>query len=192
MDTAALESMLYKASIMRESEYYFADNPWSCNCHNIKIIQEFLSKYNNIILDVDYMQCTECDCSIVFLDYKEMCGASSTNNMIWLIVLEVTLLLVVMIKLTWDCVRYRRTGHLPWVARHMCCSDITRSRWSPPRLPRLCSSDRESSSAGSAGGKKSVNKGSSGYITCSASSSSERTQREGFPGGKESSVVRFL
>ena len=80
--------MLYKASIMRESEYYFADNPWSCNCHNIKIIQEFLSKYNNIILDVDYMQCTECDCSIVFLDYKEMCGASSTNNMIWLIVLE--------------------------------------------------------------------------------------------------------
>ena len=184
---------MYRASIMRESEYYFADNPWSCNCHNIKIIQEFLSKYNNIILDVEDMKCTECDCSIIFLDYKEMCGSSNTDSMVWVIVLEITLLVLVLVKLTWDCVRYRRTGHLPWIARHMCCSDITlTSRWSPPRLPRLCSGDTQTSDCNN----KIVSKGSSGYITCSAtsrtSSNSDRTPRSGLPGGKESSVVRFL
>ena len=39
-----------------------------------------------------------------------------------MIVLEVLLLVAVVLKLGWDCVRYRRTGHLPWVARHMCWS----------------------------------------------------------------------
>ena len=36
--------------------------------------------------------------------------------------MEVLLLVAVVLKLGWDCVRYRRTGHLPWVARHMCWS----------------------------------------------------------------------
>ena len=152
------------------------------------------------------------------------------------IVLEVVLLVALVLKLGWDCVRYRRTGHLPWVARHMCwslpgtgrvltrsapigqqgtvlTSHWSRSHWAqewPPRLPRLLSScpagagadpaQLTSSSAGSGEKARVVSKGSSGYITCSAASSNSGagagTARagagQGLPGGKESSVVRFL
>ena len=68
-----------------------------------------------------------------------MC-ATRDSNMLWLVILEVCLLLAVLVKLSWDCVRYRRTGHLPWIARHMCWSvpGISRSRWSP-RLPNIFS-----------------------------------------------------
>ena len=68
--------MLYKTSSKHslmwgeENIYYFADNPWSCNCHNIKTIQEFLNKYSNLIEDIEYMKCTECDCALLYLDYK--------------------------------------------------------------------------------------------------------------------------
>ena len=150
--------------------------------------------------------------------------------------LEVLLLVAVVLKLGWDCVRYRRTGHLPWVARHMCwslpgtgrvltrsapigqrgtvlTSNWSRSHWAqewPPRLPRLLSScpagadpaQLTSSSSGSGDKARVVSKGSSGYITCSAASSHSGagTARagagqgagQGLPGGKESSVVRFL
>ena len=201
--------MLYKASMKHhemwgdENSYYLADNPWSCNCHNIKTIQEFLNKYSNLIEDTEYMQCVECDCAILYLDYKEMCASTKTDNMIWIIVIEVTMLTLVLVKLTWDCVQYRRTGHLPWVARHMCWSvpGISRSRWSP-RLPNICSTSSSSSSTTSQSSsdtsdKRIVSKGSSGYITCSATSSnSEGASRpdhvRGLPGEKESSVVRFI
>ena len=150
--------------------------------------------------------------------------------------MEVLLLVAVVLKLGWDCVRYRRTGHLPWVARHMCWSlpgtgrvltrsapigqqgavlpsHWSRSHWAqewPPRLPRLLSScpagaaadPAQLTSSGSGSGEKArvVSKGSSGYITCSAASSNSGagTARagagagQGLPGGKESSVVRFL
>ena len=148
--------------------------------------------------------------------------------------MEVLLLVAVVLKLGWDCVRYRRTGHLPWVARHMCwslpgtgrvltrsapigqqgavlTSHWSRSHWAqewPPRLPRLLSScpagagadPAQLTSSGSGEKARVVSTGSSGYITCSAASSNSGagagTARagagQGLPGGKESSVVRFL
>ena len=143
--------MLYKASMKHplnwgeENMYYMAGNPWSCSCNNIKTIQEFLNKYSNLIEDAADMMCDECNCDILHLDFKEMCASNGTDSMIVVICLEVSLLVLVMVKLTWDCIRYRRTGHLPWVARHMCWSvpGISRSvRWSPmSRLPPLCPSN---------------------------------------------------
>ena len=175
-----------------------AGNPWSCSCNNIKTIQEFLNKYSNLIEDTEYMTCLECDCAILYLDYKEMCASSRTDNMIWIIVLEVTMLTGVLVKLSWDCIQYRRTGHLPWVARHMCWSvpGISRTRWSP-RLPNICSTSTSQTSS-EASDKRIVSKGSSGYITCSATSSNSDGAGDrpghvrGLPGEKESSVVRFI
>ena len=195
--------MLYKASMKHplnwgeENLYYMAGNPWSCSCNNIKTIQEFLNKYSNLIEDAGDMRCDECDCGILHLDFKEMCATNNTDSMVWLICLEVTLLVLVLVKLTWDCIRYRRTGHLPWVARHMCWSvpGISRTvRWSPmPRLPPLCPSNVTSDTGGDTGV---VSKGSSGYITSSAASShsgaGQKKSSKSLPGGKESSVVRFL
>jgi len=201
LDTITLEPMLYKTSSKHslmwgeENIYYFADNPWSCNCHNIKTIQEFLNKYSNLIEDIEYMKCTECDCALLYLDYKEMC-ATRDSNMLWLVILEVCLLLAVLVKLSWDCVRYRRTGHLPWIARHMCWSvpGISRSRWSP-RLPNIFSRNDSSTEENA---RRIVSKGSSGYITCSATSSNSGAGKSNIgekykaQGVKESSVVRFI
>ena len=97
----------------------------------------------------------------------------------------------------------------------MLTSHWSRSHWAqewPPRLPRLLSScpagagagadPAQLTSSGPGSGEKArvVSKGSSGYITCSAASSNSGagagTARagagQGLPGGKESSVVRFL
>jgi len=92
--------------------------------------------------------------------------------------------------------QYRRTGELPWLARHLCWSLPglapawpARPRWSWPAWSRcLTTSTSLPQSA------------SSGYITCSAASSNTAGSGEGpstaataqQPGGKESSVVRFL
>ena len=132
MDTSALESMLSKASINTESNYFFAGNPWSCNCQNIKPIQEFLQKYSRLIMDTKHMYCSNCESTLLHLDYKVMCSKDH-DYMIWVIVVEAILLAMIMLKLTWDCVRYRRIGHLPWVARHLCWSvpGISRGRWMP-------------------------------------------------------------
>ena len=189
--------MLSKASINTESNYFFAGNPWSCNCQNIKTIQEFLEKYSSLIMDTEHMMCSDCECALLHLDYKEMC-TKDHDYMIWVILVEAILLVVIMLKFTWDCIRYRRTGHLPWVARHLCWSvpGISRGRWTP-RLPGLCVQGEDEGEESEPVDQPDliVGKGSSGYLTCSGSSShsskSARTHRA-CPGGKESSVVRFL
>ncbi len=39
---------------------------------------------------------------------------------VWVVVLELSLLVAVVVKLGWDIVVYRQSGRLPWVARHLC------------------------------------------------------------------------
>jgi len=197
LDTMALEPMLSKASINVESNYFFAGNPWSCNCQTIKTIQEFLEKYNNLIMDTEHMHCSECECSLLHLDYKEMC-TKDHDYMIWVIMVEAIFLVMIVIKLTWDCIRYRRTGHLPWVARHLCWSvpGIAPGRWTwTPQLPSVCAQGGPvSASEGGVDPNMVVSKGSSGYITSSgnSSNSSKNGQPRMRPGGKEDSVVRFV
>ena len=188
LDTSYLELMLSKA-VDKESVYFFAGNPWSCNCNNIKTIQEFLEKFSSIILDTEEMECMECDCSLLNLDYKEMCSTGS-DSMLWLITLELCLLLLVLVKFSWDCVAYRRTGELPWLARNLCCSlqGITATNWCSrwlSRLPDLLTLRPQRVR----GASRAVQRGSSGYITCSAASNNSMRNT---PGNKESSVVRFI
>ena len=192
LDTSYMELMLSKAVADKEGVYFFAGNPWSCNCHNIKTIQEFLEKFSSIILDTEQMKCLECDCSLLNLDYKEMCSTAGDSGMLWLIILELSLLLVVLVKFSWDCVAYRRTGELPWLARNLCCSlqgIAPSSTWSrlSSGLGRLRWRRGEAS--------RPVRRGSSGYVTCSAATASNNSVRNtagNTPGNKESSVVRFI
>ena len=46
-------------------------------------LQEFLLKYSNLIADARAMQCSECECSVLLLDFKEMCTRDRTDGMIW-------------------------------------------------------------------------------------------------------------
>ena len=197
LDTSVLEPMLSKASINMESNYFFAGNPWSCNCQNIKTIQEFLEKYNSLIMDTEHMLCSDCECTLLHLDYREMC-TKDHDPMVWVIMVEAIVLVMIMLKLTWDCIRYRRTGHLPWLARHLSCSvpGISRGSWTS-RLPTICAQgEHVSASEGGVDPNHVVSKGSSGYITCSGNSS-HSSKTDGVtprthPGGKEDSVVRFV
>ena len=148
------------------------------------------------------MRCDECDCSLLNLDYKEMCSTGG-HSMLWLIILEVSLLLIVLAKFSWDCVTYRRTGEvrlflsmsqsnnhsdsqqLPWLARHLCCSlqglpatnwcsQLTNWRWRVRRRGETSRSQQR--------------RGSSGYMTCSGGSNNTAAP---ITPHKESSVVRF-
>ena len=177
--------MLSKAVADKEGRYFFAENPWSCNCNNIKTIQEFLEKFSSVILDTEQMECVECDCSLLNLDYKEMCSTGGAS-MLWLIIIELCLLVVVLVKFSWDCVTYRRTGELPWLARNLCCSlqGITpTSNWRSRLSGVWRARERRAPES------RAVRKGSSGYITCSAASNNSVRNT---PGNKESSVVRFI
>jgi len=195
LDTMALEPMLSKASVNLETEgnYYFGDNPWTCNCENIKTLQEFLQKYNSLIKDTEYMQCSDCECSLLHLDYKQIC-AKDHDYMVWVIIVETSLIVIILLKLSWDCIQYRRTGELPWVAKHLCWSvpGISRSRWAPT-FSSICAK-KENESGNEVENTEKVTKGSSGYLTYSGSSSNseKKTSPRVCPGDRESSVVRFL
>jgi hypothetical protein len=39
---------------------------------------------------------------------------------VWVVVFELSLLVLVLGKLGWDIIVYRQSGRLPWVARHLC------------------------------------------------------------------------
>ena len=99
------------------AKFFLADNPWSCNCHNIKTFQDFLLKYNDIIADAEQMECEEHPGkSLEQVDYKAICSNTSYGLLVFCC-LELLLLVAVVVKLTCDCVEYKRTGNLPWCAR---------------------------------------------------------------------------
>ena len=170
-----------KCSFFRSQEgakFFLAGNPWSCNCHNIKTFQEFLLKYNDIIMDAEKMRCQEYPGeALEQVDYKTICSSKDYSLLVFCS-LELLLLVAVIVKLTCDCVEYKRTGNLPWCARwvgqafgvdsswfdclrKLCWSvpGIPRPHWTSPQLPTNFCNTRSSDSRGSVG------QGSSGYLT---------------------------
>ena len=177
-----MDSFRPKCSLFRSQEgakFFLASNPWSCNCHNIKTFQEFLLKYNDInIMDGGEMRCEEYPGkALEEVDYKTICSSEAYGLFVFCC-LELLLLVAVVVKLTCDCVEYKRTGNLPWCARwvglvwgclkaakiafrKLCWSvpGIPRPHWSSPQLPSSFCNTSNSRSRGSVG------QGSSGYLT---------------------------
>ena len=108
-----------KSSSQTGHSFYLSGNPWDCTCQNIEPVMQFLMKYSTIIKDVEHIRCDKWDTPILQADYKEKCSESQ-NPMIWVVMVELILLLLLIGNFVRDVVRYRRTGHLPWVARHLC------------------------------------------------------------------------
>ena len=119
-----------KSSINTKSSFFFSYNPWSCSCQNIKHIQEFVQKYSSLIKDAEEIYCDNWDDILLHIDYKDRCYKSQ-DPMIWIIIVEVLLLVLLICNLVMDVVRYRRTGHLPWIARNLCgsVSGVTSQSW---------------------------------------------------------------
>jgi hypothetical protein len=116
-----------KSSINTKSSFFLSGNPWSCNCQNIKHIQEFVQKYSSLIKDAEKIYCDNWDNILLHIDYKDRCYKSQ-DPMIWVIIVEVILLVLLIGNFVWDVVRYRRSGHLPWIARNLCGSVQGRTR----------------------------------------------------------------
>ena len=52
------------------------------------------------------------------VDYKTICASTAySSGLLVFCGLELLLLVAVVVKLTCDCVEYKRTGNLPWCAR---------------------------------------------------------------------------
>lgn len=184
LDLQTLEPIMARSQ--EGAKFFLAGNPWSCNCHNIKTFQEFLLKYNDIIVDGDEMRCEEYSGeALEQVDYKTICSSTAYGLLVFCS-LELLLLVAVIIKLTCDCVEYKRTGNLPWCARKLCWSvpGIPRPHWTSPRLPSSFCNVTRATTTDSPG---SVGQGSSGYLTSSSGGS-----QGGRPGGRETAVVRFL
>ena len=59
--------------------------------------------------------------NLVSFDYNALCPIETgVDYMAILVVFEVVLLALILTKLTYDVWQYRRTGELPWLARHIC------------------------------------------------------------------------
>ena len=110
-----------KCSINTKSSFFNSDNPWSCSCQNIRQIQEFVHKYSSLIKDAEDICCANWDDILLQIDYTDRCYKSQ-DPMIWVIIVEVVLLVLLICNFVRDVVRYRRTGNLPWIARHFCGS----------------------------------------------------------------------
>jgi len=186
-DTTILEPIMNQHSTkMTKVEYglnfLFSDNPWQCGCDRIQHIQEFLAKYHFLLKDADSMMCSG-SVSILDFNYKEECKKETIDFWGLLVVVEILMLLGVVGKLWYDCIVYRQTGHLPWVARHLCGKNVlclpgisrfSWKRWFGPLpgaswsrgawLPSRVGADAP---PGGLGGKR----GSSGYMTGSGASS---------------------
>lgn len=66
---------------------------------------------------MEKMQCQEYpDQALEKLDYKKICSSTAYGLLVFCS-LELLLLVAVVVKLTCDCVEYKRTGNLPWCAR---------------------------------------------------------------------------
>ena len=58
---------------------------------------------------------------MVSFDYNSLCPVETgIDYMAILVVFEVILLAIILSKLSYDVLQYRRTGELPWLARHIC------------------------------------------------------------------------
>lgn len=104
------------------TRYLFAKNPWSCDCESVNEIQQFVYEYKVFLRDADYLACgVEESPLFIKLDYNSLCtDDSGVDYMVILIVVEVLLLTLILSKLSYDIWQYRRTGELPWLARHIC------------------------------------------------------------------------
>ena len=129
-------------------------------------------------MDGEKMRCEEYSGeALEQVDYKTICASTAySSGLLVFCGLELLLLVAVVVKLTCDCVEYKRTGNLPWCARwvlgrfklvqnvlrKLCWSvpGIPRPHWTSPRLPStFCNVTRTRDSPGSVG------QGSSGYLT---------------------------
>lgn len=133
LDLDLLEPILEYLSTRPKSEHeldlQLSWNPYSCSCSNIKLYQNFLVKYDILIKDAKKIKCKEFkEVNLVDLDYNDMC-AIHMDWMYVLIAVEVFLLVSILLKLGYDILMYQRSGRLPWVARHLCCSALSSSTW---------------------------------------------------------------
>ncbi|XP_040568947.1 protein singed wings 2 isoform X2 [Lepeophtheirus salmonis] len=100
-------------------DFLFFGNPLDCNCKNLTKLQQFLYKYKLYFRDADLLACGVDQSPILIqIDYTQFCETSI--DYMWIVIVgELILLILVLSRLTYDVINYRRSGELPWLAKHM-------------------------------------------------------------------------
>ncbi|CAB4054655.1 unnamed protein product [Lepeophtheirus salmonis] len=108
-------------------DFLFFGNPLDCNCKNLTKLQQFLYKYKLYFRDADLLACGVDQSPILIqIDYTQFC---ETNiDYMWIVIVgELILLILVLSRLTYDVINYRRSGELPWLAKTYCQSNCNRA-----------------------------------------------------------------
>merc|ERR1711913_124502 len=101
-------------------------NPWVCTCGSIGAMQDFIFAFNEYIGDYQLMICDNASLvdnnmrgvPVTQVDQKELCEVRFDP---WIIVImvEIVLLSAMIINFARDYRRYKKTGRLPWLSRHV-------------------------------------------------------------------------
>jgi hypothetical protein len=101
---------------------FLSQNPWSCDCLFVTRYQEFLRKYQAIVIDSKNITCKLEDSqemSVMQLERSDVCSVEpdgffdNVYNIISCILASLIVLLAV--NLAYDYYRYKKLGKLPWI-----------------------------------------------------------------------------
>eukprot|EP00096_Caligus_rogercresseyi_P009563 TRINITY_DN3263_c0_g2_i3.p1 TRINITY_DN3263_c0_g2~~TRINITY_DN3263_c0_g2_i3.p1 ORF type:complete len:547 (+),score=-2.82 TRINITY_DN3263_c0_g2_i3:260-1900(+) len=114
-----LLSDMRKKNFHGSVDFLFFGNPLDCNCRNLTKLQQFLYEYKLYLRDADLLACGINQSPILIqIDYAQFCETSF--DYMWIVIFgESFLLILVLSRLTYDVINYRRSGELPWLAKNM-------------------------------------------------------------------------
>lgn len=108
---------------------YLSENPWHCECIFTLRFQELLQAHRSIIKDFSDIQCQYVDedgelatNSVLALKRGEVCALPTENSIQPLDLLNgvmATLIVFIIVKLSYDYYHYRKSGRLPWLVTKM-------------------------------------------------------------------------
>ncbi|XP_033219870.1 protein singed wings 2 [Belonocnema kinseyi] len=123
LPTYALEHALPQN--INSARLYLGHNPWRCDCLFTPGFQDFLIRYANLVKDINDIRCSAVEADEIAnkqireLTRTEICISPEEDY--WLLPLDVLnatlafLIFLVLGKLLYDYLCFKRTGKLPWI-----------------------------------------------------------------------------
>lgn len=100
---------------------YFAGNRLNCDCNSAKVVRLWLLGNKEHIKDYDEIMCENIPQNVTQLSEIKLCQSKHdwTDYIFYLIAAEVLLLLVLVLKVSYDYYVFKTQSYLPWPANKM-------------------------------------------------------------------------
>lgn len=96
-------------------------NQLICDCNSLKVVKLWLMSQSHHVLDAQQILCNSPPLSILDVSEKDICQSHHdwTNYIYILITVEMLLLILLIIKVSYDYWVFKTAGYLPWPASKM-------------------------------------------------------------------------